>query len=313
MQSLWMLFASFVFACMGVCVKLASDYYSTSEIIMYRGLIGMVFLAILVKVRGGTFRTPLPWHHLRRGTIGVTALWLWFYSISALPLATAMTLNYMSPIWTAAMLFVAGWWRGAHRFEWGLVAAIGMSFVGVTMLLQPSFQANLWFPSVIALCSGALAALAYLQVRTLGHMGEPEYRVVFYFSVTSAVGGLLSALASPYFAGGPSSAWHAHTPKGIMLLLAVGLCATIAQMAMTRAYRLGKTLVTANLQYTGIVFSTVWSILIWSDALSVLAWSGILVILVSGMASTIYNHRNSIAKPVIVEETGDTDPIAAET
>ena len=62
--------------------------------------------------------------------------------------------------------------------------------------------------------------------------------------------------------------WHAHSGKGVLLLLAVGLCATIAQMAMTRAYRLGKALVTANLQYTGIVFSTVWGMLIWSDALS---------------------------------------------
>jgi S-adenosylmethionine uptake transporter len=315
MQSLWMLFASFMFAFMGVCVKLASTYYSTSEIIMYRGMIGMVFLAILVKVRGGTFRTPLPWHHLRRGAIGVTALWLWFYSISALPLATAMTLNYMSPIWMAAMLFAAGWWRGAKRFEWGLVAAISMSFVGVTMLLQPSFQSDKWFPAIVALGSGMLAALAYLQVRALGHLGEPEYRVVFYFSATSAVGGMLTAWITPNFIGATASAsaWHAHSAKGVALLVAVGLCATIAQMAMTRAYRLGKALVTANLQYTGIVFSTVWGILIWSDTLSWLAWSGILVILGSGMASTIYNHRNAISKTVVVEETGDTDPIAAET
>jgi S-adenosylmethionine uptake transporter len=313
MQSLWMLFASFVFAFMGVCVKLASSYYSTSEIIMYRGLIGMVFLATLVKVRGGTLRTHLPWHHLRRGAIGVTALWLWFYSISALPLATAMTLNYMSPIWMAAMLFAAGWWQGSTRFEWGLVAAIGMSFIGVAMLLQPSFQANLWFPAVVALCSGMLSALAYLQVRHLGHLGEPEYRVVFYFSATSAVGGLLTGLISPNFTAGTATAWHAHSLKGALLLLTVGLCATIAQMAMTRAYRLGKALVTANLQYSGIVFSTMWGILIWSDALSWLAWSGILIILGSGMLSTIYNHRNAGSKRVVAMDAGDSDPIVAET
>ena len=313
MQSLWMLFASFVFAFMGVCVKLASGYYSTSEIVLYRGIIGMVFLAILVKVRGGTLKTPLPWHHLWRGIIGVTALWLWFYSIGALPLATAMTLNYMSPIWMAGMLFFDGWRRGASRFEWGLVAAIGMSFVGVTMLLQPSFQSNLWFPALVALFSGFLAALAYLQVRNLGHLGEPEYRVVFYFSVTGAVGGLLGALLSPHLGAGAAFTWHVHSIKGISLLLAVGVCATVAQMAMTRAYRLGKALVTANLQYTGIVFSTAWGMLIWSDTLSWLAWTGILVILGSGMVSTIYNKRNVVYKRVAVEESGDTDPIAAET
>ncbi|HCN90097.1 MAG TPA: EamA family transporter, partial [Oxalobacteraceae bacterium] len=64
---------------------------------------------------------------------------------------------------------------------------------------------------------------------------------------------------------------------GLALLLAIGLSATAAQMAMTRAYRLGKTLVTANLQYTGIVFSSGWGILIWGDSLSWIGWLGIVV------------------------------------
>lgn len=83
MQSLWMLFASFVFSIMGVCVKIASQTYSISEIVMYRGLVGTVFLGGLIIVRGGTFRTALPWHHVWRGAVGVTALWMWFYSIAS--------------------------------------------------------------------------------------------------------------------------------------------------------------------------------------------------------------------------------------
>ena len=308
MQSLWMLFASFVFAVMGVCVKLASDYYSISEIVMYRGLVGMVFLAGLSKVRGDSLRTPLPWHHLRRGVVGVTALWLWFYSMSVLPLATAMTLNYMSPIWMAAMLFAGNWWIGRGRFDWGLVGAIMLSFAGVTLLLQPSFQSNELYPAFVALGSGMLAALAYLQVRHLGQLGEPEYRVVFYFSATGAAGGLAgSVLAAPHV-------WHAHSLKGAGLLLAVGLCATIAQMAMTRAYRLGHPLVTANLQYSGIVFSTAWGMLVWSDVLSWISWLGILVILASGIISTFYNYRNANrrAAAILRAHAAEGDPIAAE-
>src|SRR4051794_18824446 len=99
MQSLWMLFASFTFAIMGVCVKLASDIYSTPEIVMSRGIVGMLFISTLIAVRGGTLRTRFGWNHLWRGAVGVTALWLWFYSFSMLPLATAMTLNYTAPIW----------------------------------------------------------------------------------------------------------------------------------------------------------------------------------------------------------------------
>jgi S-adenosylmethionine uptake transporter len=304
MQSLWMLFASFVFAIMGVCVKLASDLYSTSEIVLYRGLIGVLFMAGFVLYHRGSLRTALPLQHLWRGVVGVIALALWFYSIGKLPLTTAMTLNYMSPIWIAAILFGARWFGSQHRFDWGVALAILCSFGGVVLLLRPSFQTELWFASLLGLASGVLSALAYLQVRRLGQLGEPEYRVVFYFSLTGLVAGLLGALAG---SGGAAALWHPHSPKGIALLLGTGVSATLAQMAMTRAYRLGKTLVTANLQYTGIVFSSAWGILLWGEVLNWSGWLGIAIILASGIAATFYNARS-----VAPAREVPGDPIAAE-
>ncbi len=311
MQSLWMLFASFMFSIMGVCVKMASSMYSTAEIVMYRGIVGVLFMAMLVRLHGGTLKTPFPWHHLWRGIVGVTALSLWFYSLGELPLATGMTLNYMAPIWIAAILFSIGWWRRKNRFEWGLSTAIVLSFVGVTMLLRPAFHADQWFAGLVGLASGVLSALAYLQVRKLGQMGEPEYRVVFYFSLTGMVTGLLGTLAG--WTGGPPAHWHGHDGKGIVLLLSIGVTATTAQMAMTRAYRLGKTLVTANLQYTGIVFASIWGILIWGDLLGWSGWLGILIILGSGLAATYYNTRKSPAAPADHPTVAEAnDPIATE-
>ena len=74
MQSLWMLFASFMFAVMGVCVKLASVEFSTSELVLYRGVVGVITLGTLIKLSGETFRTSMPGAHLWRGIIGVTSL-----------------------------------------------------------------------------------------------------------------------------------------------------------------------------------------------------------------------------------------------
>lgn len=297
MQSLWMLFASFLFSIMGVCVKLASNHYSTAEIVMYRGMVGVGFMFSFIRLRRGMFRTAFPLQHLWRGAVGVASLWLWFYAIGKLPLAPAMTLNYMSPVWLALILFAGGWLRGRTRFEWGLAVAVTASFIGVTMLLRPSFQADQLQPSIIALMSGMLSALAYLQVRRLGQLGEPEYRVVFYFSIMGLVAGVLGSLFNPMFSGVPT-VWHAHTPQGVALLLGVGVSATVAQIAMTRAYRLGKTLVVANLQYTGIVFSSLWGILFWRDALGWLSWAGIGIILISGSAATFYNTRNVKRSPL---------------
>lgn len=286
MQSLWMLCASFLFSIMGLCVKLASSQYSTSEIVMARGLIGAVLLGTWITWRGGSFKTPYARDHLIRGLMGVTALWLWFFTIAALPLATAMTLNYLSPIWMAVIVFSMLLLQGRGRFEWGLALAILTSFIGVTLLLQPAFQSSQWLAGLIGLLSGALSAVAYLMVKRLGQQGEPEYRVVFYFSLSGTLAGLVGAMLT---SGGLAALWRPHSATGLLLLLGIGLTATIAQVAMTRAYRLGKTLVTANLQYTGIVFSTIWGMVIWGDVHGWEGLAGMALILASGSVATFYN------------------------
>ncbi|WP_394781011.1 DMT family transporter [Undibacterium sp.] len=306
MQSLWMLVASFLFSTMGVCVKLASDYYSTAEIVAYRGIIGMAMIYVLIRLQGGTLRTRLPFHHLWRGFIGVVALWMWFFAITKLPLAMAVTLNYMSPVWIAAILFAGAWWHGKKTIAPGLIIAIVLGFTGVVLLLRPSMHEDQMLGGVVGLASGMLAALAYMQVRQMGLMGEPEYRVVFYFSASCLAAGMLGALASGVMAGPESvSTWHHHGLKGFLLLLVIGFTGASAQVAMTRAYRLGNTLVTANLQYVGIVFSSVWDVLLWHDVLTWTSWLGIAVILASGLTATFYNSKNN--KPAIA-----SDPISSE-
>ena len=295
MQSLWMLVAAFVFSIMGVCVKLASEHASTSEIVIARGVVGVSMLLLLTRVRGLPLATHFPWQHAWRGFVGVSALWLWFFAIARLPLATAMTLNYMAPIWIAAIVFTLGWWNKTRRFEWGLAAAIVTSFIGVALLLKPTIHAEQWVGGLTALISGFISALAYIQVKRLGQMGEPEYRVVFYFSASGVLGGLVSGLIDNWWQTGSLHLFADLSAHDFLLLFAIGITATIAQVAMTRAYRLGAMLVTANLQYTGIVFSSMWGILLWNDVLDIGGWLGILIILVSGIAATFYNARSSSA------------------
>lgn len=298
-----MLFASFAFAAMGAAVKMASELYSTSEIVMYRGLVGTVILAGMIGARGLTLRTRFPREHVVRSLVGVTSLWLWFYAIGKLPLATAVTLNYMAPIWIAAALFCAGWWQRKNHVEWPLIVAVLMSFVGVTLALQPAVEMKQWFGAVAGLVSSVISAMAYMQVRKLGQMGEPEYRVVFFFSLTTTIVGLAGT-----FSDGAAPVLHAHTLHGALLVFAIGFCGLLGQMAMTRAYRTGSVLVVANLQYTGIIFSSLWGMFLWGDHFDAIVWLGMGVILVSGIAATFYNTR-STARGAVIEKT---DPIAAE-
>jgi S-adenosylmethionine uptake transporter len=269
--------ATLLFATMTLCVKLASVQYSSGEMVFYRGMIGGLMMAWLTRKRGGTLYTNVPALHFRRSLTGVSSLGLWFYAIAELPLATAVTLNYMSPIWMALLLLGASFLLGRGRVNGWLVVTVLVGFVGVVCILQPTIAGDQLLGGLMGLLSGLLAAMAYLQVSALGRAGEPDGRVVFYFSIGSAAGGGLGAT----LAGG----WHAHTLQGLGMLLALGVLATLAQLLLTRAYRTGNMLVNASLQYLGIVWAFLYGVLLFDDPITILSLLGMSLIALSGITA----------------------------
>jgi S-adenosylmethionine uptake transporter len=275
---LLMICATFLFAAMGVCVKFASAVYGAGEIVMYRGVVGLVGITLLARARGVSLKTSVPAMHVWRSVVGVTSLTMWFYAIGHMPLATAVTLNYMSSVWMALFLIGGAVVMGAQRVDPRLVATVLVGFVGVALVLQPSIARDQMVPGVVGLGSGMMSALAYLQVATLGRAGEPELRVVFYFSIGSSIAGAAMAAVQGLHA-------H-HTWTGLSLLLATGVFATTAQVALTRAYTIGKPLSNASLQYLGIAFSFVFGIWLFHDPLTWLASAGMVLIVGAGLAAS---------------------------
>ncbi|HEV7913167.1 MAG TPA: DMT family transporter [Albitalea sp.] len=287
MSAAWlMVLASFLFATMGVCVKLAAGHYGTGEIVFYRGLVGALMIVVLSLWRGGTLRTTMPARHFWRSLSGVSALCLWFYAIGNLPLATAMTLNYSSSVWMALFLLGGAAVLGQRRVDGRLVITVLLGFSGVALILQPTIvQQQLWH-GLAGLLSGMVSATAYLQVTALGRAGEPEARVVFYFSIGGVAAGALL---------GTWNGWHAHSPAGIALLLAVGVLATVAQLMMTRAYAKGRALVNASLQYLGIAFSFLYGVLLFHDRITWIAAFGMVLIVAAGVRATLLRTRSPAA------------------
>jgi drug/metabolite transporter (DMT)-like permease len=290
-----MVLSSLLFATMGVCVKYASEFYSSGEIVFYRGIVGAATIGFMVWRRGGSLRTPVPAMHFWRSLSGVLALSLWFYAIGGLPLATAMTLNYMSSVWMALFLLGGAIIMGGARIDGRLIATVLAGFAGVALILRPTIDDNQLWHGLVGLISGMLSATAYLQVTALGRIGEPEYRVVFYFSLGGVVAGALTMLA-----GGANP----HTFKGVALLLAVGVLATVAQLLMTRAYATGKTLVNASLQYLGIVFAFLYGVLLFRDPVTWMAIAGMILIVVAGIAATFLRTKTA---PSVPPHTTSTD------
>ena len=275
-----MLVASFLFACMGVCVKFAAVTHSAVEITFYRSFISLILMFGLVRLRGVSLLTPHWRWQLSRGVVGFSALFAYFYAITLLPLATAVTLNYTSAIFLAIYLALAG-----MRMRPGILGALVIGLLGVVLLLRPTLHADQLIAGLIGLGSGVLAGMAYFSVRELGARGEPETRTVFYFSLVSSVcAGLWLAF----------SELHAVDLKNGLLLLGVASFATVAQLAMTRAYTRGKTLMSAALAYSTVIFSSLFGALFWGEVLDMAAWLAIGLIILSGIAATHFSRASPV-------------------
>ena len=296
MSALWMLVAALLFSVMGAIVKVAGRQYGVAELVFYRSLIGVVTLYVFVRWRRTTLATPVVVTHLSRGVVGTAALALWFYATYKLPLGTAITLNYTSPLFLAAFT-VSATMAAAQTVEWKLVAAVTVGFIGVVLLLQPTFASDQQVAAIGGLVSGVLSAIAYWYVRKLGQLREPEWRTVFYFALSGSVLGLLGTIATGF---------SPHDARGLALLAAVGITATLAQLAMTRAYGYGNTLVVANLQYFAVVVASLIGIVVFGDRIPLVGWLGIAIIIASGVASTVLVTRRRIGSGT-ANESKSTD------
>jgi S-adenosylmethionine uptake transporter len=295
MQALWMLLASLLFAAMAVCVKFASAWFNAAELVFYRGVLGIFFLWLMARSQRVPLATRYPAMHAWRSVVGVLSLGAWFYAIAWLPLATAMTLNYMSSVWIAAFLVGGALlnWNPSRREEpprrqGPLVAAVVAGFAGVVLMMRPTIEQNQAFAGLIGLLSGLVAAFAYMQVMALAKMGEPALRTVFYFAVGSAVAG---AAAMAVTGVSPWDWGHA------LWLLPIAALASLGQLCMTRAYSHGATLVVANLQYSGIVFGALFGLLLFGDRIPAMGWAGMALIVASGIAATVLRSRAAPDSP----------------
>ena len=289
MSAPWLIaMASLLFAAMGVCVKFASEHYGSGEIVMYRGLVGVLMIWAMSRWRGESLRTALPAQHFLRSLTGVAALCLWFHAIGQLPLATAMTLNYTSSLWLALFLLGGAAVLGRRATDTRLVLTVLAGFVGVLLVLRPTLgQDQLWH-GFMGLLSGLVSAAGYLQVTALARAGESDSRIVFYFSIGGVLGGAMLSMLT---------GWHAHSGLGIGWLLAVGVLATAAQLMLTGAYARGTALVNASLQYLGIGFSFLFGVLLFDDRITWVAVVGMALIVGAGIASTMLRKTAGRAGP----------------
>ena len=266
---LWIIVATFFFSLMGSFVKLGATHFSSVELVFYRSFISLLFLFIYIVISQKEIKTPHLRKQIDRGVVGFLSLAFFFYAIAHLNLGSAMTLNYTSPIFLGFFLPLIS----HQKIKKSILLCTITGFIGTLFILDPHGEWQSWFAGLIGLISGIGAALAYIHVIQLSKLNEPDWRTVFYFTLVSTIGSGLWISFTDY----QRLIWD-----DVWILIPLGLSATIAQIAMTRAYRLGNSLVIGTLSYLTIVFSGVISLLYFNETMRIEDVLGAILIIASG-------------------------------
>ena len=281
-QSFWAIAATACFSIMGAFVKFCTEDMGAFELVFYRSLFGAVFIAFVVSSRGGSLKTPYFRHHIVRSVLGVTSVALWFYALSQMQFGTCMTLIYTTPLFMAFNFILLAKCRG-ERAPWAVVLAIVTGFVGICLVMKPGLGTDEFVPALICLAVALIDLAAYWQMKQMGRLNEPSYRIVFYFSVL----GMVFAAGGTLVTGG----FHLPDLSGVAGLLGMGLFATLGQICTTRSYAYGNMLLSSCLGFSAVPFSVIVGVTLFDEAVDPLTLGGMGLILAAGMAAAVATKR----------------------
>lgn len=269
-----MFISTLAFALANVFVK-KLDHIPTMEIVFFRCLVAILFCYI------GLRRTNSSWigtnHKLLflRGFFGTIALTLFFLTLQNIPLASAMTIQYLSPIFTAIIAIFLLKEKVKH-LQWLFYA---IAFAGVLFIGQFDFRVSylyLFLGIFSAFCSG----VAYNLVRSLREREHPLV-VVLHFQLVGVIAGFFYILFD----------WE--TPKNWdwLYLILVGVFAHFGQVFLTNALQKEKAASVAIVNYSGLIYGLLFGWFIFGETQTLMSLFGMILVVVGVILSLIYGKR----------------------
>ncbi|WP_308513495.1 DMT family transporter [uncultured Turicimonas sp.] len=295
MQSLWMLVAGVFYALYGVFIKLAGECSINSwQILFYRSVFGVVVFYILMRAKGIRVTTTHPVEHIIRSLAGTASILAGIYSMMHLNLGLAMTLNFTAPLFLGAG--VVGFSLFRHQsINWGLIASLVTGFLGVVIMLGPTIGPHEYFAACVGLFAGLCTATASGFVKRLGVLMEPETRIIFYLVSMGAVAGTVGVVMTGGF-----SAW---TWTSAIYILALCLCANLGQLCLTMAFSRGNLVLSSSLQYSVILFSTIFGEILFAEPVTLPVVVGMIIIVASGIFASYLVRKISPKKKAAASST----------
>ncbi len=278
----------FVFSVQDTIIKHVSGGHAVTLAIFLRSIVSFPILLVMVHYESGlrSIATPQAGVLILRGLMMLTAYLAYYIAFPALPLAEAIALFFMAPLFVT---IGSGPFLGERvsRFAW---IAVVLGLAGVFVILRPG--SALFEPAaLLSLFSAACYAFGMLLSRKHGAKVSATVQS-FYQNVTYIVGSLAIAgafiLLNPGEQTHPSLAfltrdWAWPPIWDLTLMLACGIIAALAVVLLTHGYRMGQASVVTPFEYTGMVWAAFWGFVIFSEVPKVTTFIGMAMIAAAGV------------------------------
>jgi drug/metabolite transporter (DMT)-like permease len=264
--------ASLGFSVMNILIRNASAELDTLQIAFFRNFFAFAFmLPWLASVGFEGLRTTRLKLHLVRGAISLCGMLLWFYSVTLLPLAEAVALNFTVPLFaTAGAALILHEVVRARRWT-----ATVVGFLGVLVILRPGFQ-ELHLEMLLPVLAALFMALSVLVVKSLARTDSPGV-IVLYMNVLLTPLSLIPALF----------VWRWPSAEVWAMMVGIGLLAALSHLLMTRAYKIADASAVLPFDYTRLPFIALLAFLFYGEVPDGWTWVGAAII----AASTFYIAR----------------------
>ena len=276
----FMLISTVLFSVMNVLVKMLNDIPSY-EVVMFRSAISFLISGyILWKMKVNPFRAKPRWILIGRGVAGSLALLIFFYTLQRLPLATSVTIAYLSPIFT--ILFASFLLK--EKINWKQWVFFLISFIGILMIngIKKDESTKL---ILLGLTGAAFSGLAYNALRSSAAF-VPAMVMVFYLPLISI------PMVAPFCIS------NFVVPKGIewIYIIGMGVVTQFAQLYMTKAYQMEKAGSIANYSYLGIVYALFFGWAVFHEHYNLAAIIGMITVVAGILLNFLYVNRVTSAK-----------------
>lgn len=274
--ALLIIFSALSFSVMEIAVKISGSRIPVMEQVFARNFITLFISGfVMIKDREKFFPDKNNIVSIVcRSASGYLGIIAYFYAANNMILADASVLQKTSPFWSSLFAFILIKEK-ILKVQWLtlIIAAIGSIFV-----IKPAMNSNV-FPALVALSSAMFAGISYAIIGSLKGK-ESNSLIIFYFS-------LFSCLFSLFFI----RSFVMPNIFELLMLMLIGIFAGFGQFFLTIAYKKAPVSAVSIFNYTGVIFSYLFSVFLFNEIADIYSVIGMIIIIFAAVLVYYYKRK----------------------